>query len=182
MGGWHLKKPLKNMLSNQELFSLINVANIHSGLLRDNLITSPEKFSEFSDQMKGVPILIPADQQLFNFENKDVFELPAKQILKLVYGISDEAYVGFKHAFNQFTFLTSFEVKEDYKSYLDEMIQQNLDIVTYVTSLKKKFKHIRSFQTRKIPHFGHEKIIQRMLDSCDHIVINPVIGPKKKVM
>ena len=168
------------MLSDKELFSLINVANIRSGLLTENLVTSPESFTRFAEQAMGMPILIPADKNLFHFEKKDVFKLPAKQILQTVYNLSDDAYIGFKHAFNQFTFLTTFEVKDTYQRYVDEMVEQNLNNITYVASLKKKFKHVGAFQTRNIPHFGHEKIMQRMLERCDHLVVNPVIGPKKR--
>ena len=45
--------------------------------------------------------------------------------------------------------------------------------------LNVKFEKIGSFQTRNIPHFGHEKIIERILSNCNHLVINPIIGPKK---
>jgi sulfate adenylyltransferase len=48
-----------------------------------------------------------------------------------------------------------------------------------VALLKEKFSNIGAFQTRNIPHFGHELILQRLLEICDHVVINPVIGPKK---
>ena len=99
------------MLSNEERFSLINVANIRSGLLKDNFVTSPKVFAEYADQSRGVPILIQANKNLFHFEKKDVFELSSKQILKTIYLLSDDAYVGFKHAFSHFKFLTNFEFK-----------------------------------------------------------------------
>lgn len=175
-----MNKDLKNLLNNSELFSLINVANIRSSLLGDNFVNSPESFAKFADTSKGVPILIPADKNLFDFEPQDVFSLPKRHLLKTIYGLSDETYVGFKHAFSQFTFLTKFNVKKTHEPYVDQMVKQNLDIITYVNYLRQRFKRIGAFQTRNIPHFGHEKIIQRMLDFCDHVVVNPVMGPKKK--
>ena len=175
-----LKKNLKHSLNNKERFALINVANIRSSLLCNNLVTSADSFAKFADQTQGIPILIPADKKLFLFEQKDVFILPKEQVLKTVYNLSDETYAGFKHAFNQFTFLTNFKVKETFQLYVEKLVKQNLDTVAYVTSLKKKFKYVGAFQTRNIPHFGHERIIQRMLEFCDHVVVNPVIGPKKK--
>ena len=41
---------------------------------------------------------------------------------------------------------------------------------------------IGAFQTRNILHLGHELIINEMLEFCDHVVINPVLGPKKREM
>ena len=49
----------------------------------------------------------------------------------------------------------------------------------FIFKLKKKRKIIGAFQTRNIPHLGHEKIIKKLLNECDYVVINPVIGPKK---
>ena len=59
-----------------------------------------------------------------------------------------------------------------------KVIDQNLKTIVHVQNSKKEFKHIGAFQTRNIPHFVHEKIIERLLEECDHIVINPLVGPK----
>ena len=175
-----MKRTLKSLLSNQEIFALINVANIRSSLLSTNAVTSPKEFFKFTDKANGIPILIPANKKLFYFGQNDFFHLSKKQILKSIYGLSDEKYVGFTHAFKQLSFLNNFEIKDIYKPYVDSFVKQNLNTIAQISSLKDKFKRVGAFQTRNIPHFGHEKIIQRMLDSCDHVVINPVIGPKKK--
>ena len=176
----NLKTRLKILLNKREAFSLINAANIQSDLLRNNFVDSPKNFSEFHDKAKGIPLMVPAEEKLFDFDSKDVFTLTESEILKIVYNISDKKYVGFKHAFNELKFLSRFEVKKSYKPFFNRVIKQNLQIETYVASLKLRFKSIGAFQTRNIPHFGHELIIQRMLEFCDHVVINPVIGPKKQ--
>ena len=36
-----------------------------------------------------------------------------------------------------------------------------------------------AFQTRNIPHSGHEEIIKQLLNKSNHVIVNPVIGPKK---
>ena len=168
------------MLSNTELFSLINVANIHSGLLTKNFVSSQEDFLLFDKKSLGIPILIPADETMFLFETKDVFDLRPDHILKAVYSISNREYIGFKHAFSRFKFLTKFRVRKAYQPYLKKLVRQNFDTIQYVNSLRSEFTNIGAFQTRNIPHFGHEKIMNCMLEHCDHLVINPVIGPKKR--
>jgi sulfate adenylyltransferase len=176
----NLRKRLQNILSNRELFLLFNIANIRSGLLTENFVSSTEDFLKFENKALGIPILIPADENILNFAKEDVFEIRTKQILETVYSLSDDTYVGFKHAFNKFKFLTHFEVKKAYQPYVEEIVQQNWNTIQYVDSLRNKFKDIGAFQTRNIPHFGHEKIMNRMLEHCDHLVINPVVGPKKR--
>ena len=179
MAPLNLKKGLKVLLSKKEVFSLINAANIHSNLLRNNFVGSLKDFRAFSDKAKGIPLMVPADKKLFAFDAKDVFAVSKGEILKIIYNISDERYVGYKHAFNEFNFLSKFEVKKDYKPFVNRVIKQNLQIEAYVALLKEEVKNIGAFQTRNIPHLGHELIIQRLLEVCDHVVINPVIGPKK---
>ena len=56
---------------------------------------------------------------------------------------------------------------------------QNQKAIAHVKGLREKFNHVGAFQTRNIPHFGHQKIMERMFDFCDHVVVNPVLGPKK---
>jgi sulfate adenylyltransferase len=175
----NLKMELELLLNKKEVFSLINAANIQSNLMHNNFVVSRKSFFAFSDKAKGIPLMVPADKKLFYFDTKDVFTLSKSEILKIVYNISDEKYVGYKHAFNELNFLSKFEVKNNYKPFINRVIKQNSKIEAYVASLKEEFKNIGAFQTRNIPHLGHELIIQRLLEVCDHVVINPVIGPKK---
>jgi len=56
---------------------------------------------------------------------------------------------------------------------------QNSQAKRNIRSLLSSHSRVGAFQTRNIPHAGHEKIIERMLENCDHLVINPVVGPKK---
>ena len=128
----NLKKGLKILLSKPETFALINAANVHSNLLRDNFVGSPKDFVAFVDRAKGIPLMVPADKKLFKFDEKDVFEVSKGAILKLVYNISDEGYVGYRHAFSELKFLSKFEVKGDYKSFINKVIKQNLQIQAQV--------------------------------------------------
>ncbi len=166
-------------MSKNEIFSLINAANAYSAFLNKNYVTSKEGFFKFSDKSKGIPILVPADRKLFNFTAEDVFTLSKNNILEIVYDMVNESYIGFKHAFYRFEFLSEFQVKAKYQPFVQKVLEQNSKVIAAVQGLKRKFKHIGAFQTRNIPHFGHEKILERLLESCDHVVINPVIGPKK---
>ena len=174
-----MREKLQNMLSNESSFSLINAANVLSGLLSDNFVGSVADFDRFESCFHGIPILIPADSELFEFEVGDVFSVPPDKILKTIFGLNDPSYIGMRHAFNRFEFLANFSVRPKYADFVDEVVQQNFNAINYIKHLQKKYDHIGAFQTRNIPHLGHEKIIQRMLEFCDHLVVNPVLGPKK---
>ena len=66
-----------------------------------------------------------------------------------------------------------------YKKVIKKYIDEILDTKFKISELKEKYCHLGAFQTRNIPHQGHEKIIEMMLNHCDAVVINPIVGPKK---
>lgn len=156
------------MINNQKLFSLINVANVETGLLARSLVRTPEQISEFRCISRGIPILIPADPELFIFKKSDVFSIDSKQILETIYGLSDDSYVGFLHAFKFLNFLSNYEVRDEYMPALNAIIRQNETVANHVSAMRCQGETIGAFQTRNVPHFGHEEIMRRMLDHCDH--------------
>ncbi len=166
-------------MDKSHFFNLINVGNINSGLLRDNFVHSRESFLEFPTHLKGLPILIAAEPEIFEFSPEDVFELSEDEILTKVYNLSDSEYVGYRHAFHSNKFLRRFNLKKGLQGTVNKIVSQNLSVFDGLAKIKDKHKIVGAFQTRNIPHFGHEKIIERMLKVCDHLIINPVIGPKK---
>ena len=82
--------------------SLINIANFNSGVLRDNLVKSPEELEKFNDIKLGIPLLIEADDDLFNFRESDVFHVEPNKLLSMIYDHQIIDYIGFKHSFTNF--------------------------------------------------------------------------------
>ena len=140
------------MLKNDQIFSLINVGNVKSGLLSRQLIQSAQDFEKFSAKSLGVPILIPADKSLFDFKQSDIFSLTPDNIARLVYGIDDTSYIGLRHAFSKFQFLAKFDVKPDYLNFVDEVVENNHSAQNYVEFLHQTYGCVGAFQTRNIPH------------------------------
>lgn len=159
---------------------MIQAANVASGLLSKQQVERPTEFDRFKDISTGIPILIPADSTVFEFSKSDVFEIDYNKILKVIYGIEFSDYIGFKHAFGSNKFLKDYKLKNNYSKLFKSFVSQNLETLNAIKKLKSKFKKIGAFQTRNIPHLGHELIINKMLELCDHVVINPVLGPKKE--
>ena len=166
-------------MDKTNFFNLINAGNINSGLLSENFVQSHEDFFNFPVNLKGLPILVAADPAVFEFSSEDVFEIPEDEILTKVYDLANKEYVGYQHAFHSNNFLSRFRVKKGFEKIEEKIILQNQRVFDEVARIKETYKIVGAFQTRNIPHFGHEKIIERMLEFCDHVVINPVIGPKK---
>lgn len=44
---------------------------------------------------------------------------------------------------------------------------------------RRGYKSVAAFQTRNVPHLGHEHLQRIALQMCDGLLVHPVIGPKK---
>ena len=159
---------------------MLQAANVESGLLSNQKVERPTDFENFIDISAGIPILIPAESTVFEFSKSDIFEIDYNEILKVVYGIEFLDYVGFRHAFASNKFIKDYKIKKNYSAKFRHFVSQNLESFHAIEKLQSKFNKIGAFQTRNIPHLGHELIINKMLEFCDHVVINPVLGPKKE--
>lgn len=159
--------------------SHIDLGNVLSGVLDGHLVTSAEGFRHFKAASKGIPILIPACSDHFTFDEGDVFEVPHEDISSIVFDTPGGDYVGHKTSFPQTRFLKNVHLKPEIVEAVDNVVSQNQQVKDHVSYLRGKHGSVGSFQTRNIPHFGHERIIKMMLDACEHVVINPVVGSRK---
>ena len=77
------------------------------------------------------------------------------------------------------TFSSEATPKKKYLPSIDDIKKNNLSLISKIKNIKKTGNTVAAFQTRNIPHFGHEKIIEDLLLQFNYVIINPVIGPKK---
>ena len=169
------------MLTKLDEINLINASNASGDLLNKNFVRSELEFEDFNVNSLGLPLLVAADPKIFKFRQKDTFRIPKERILKKIYQIQNPEYSGFQHAFhNNELFLSNFEVREQHKKFVENIINKNIRSKQNIQYLLSRHSSVGAFQTRNIPHAGHEKIMARMLENCEHLVINPVVGPKKK--
>jgi sulfate adenylyltransferase len=69
-------------------------------------------------------------------------------------------------------------VKKKYSHLVKKISSFNMK--SYENIKKIRNKKVIAFQTRNIPHLGHEKIIKHYLSKNYAVVVNPLLGPKKK--
>ena len=160
--------------------SIIDLVNIKLGIQNEQAVFTESVFKKFENIKEGIPLLVPAEKKIFTYNKDDTFSLSPLKVLKTIYNLNDKNYVGFKTSFENLNFLSIFKLKPSYSEVFNYVYQYNLDAMNKIGNLKNIHTSLGAFQTRNIPHFGHEKIIETMLDRCDHLVINPVFGPKKK--
>ena len=158
---------------------LIDYANITNNDLKyqKNFFNS-NNLKVFNKEIyTGIPLLIPANKDLFIYKNK--FTYDKKKYLKIVYNISLAKHEPSKNLnfSNEFLFLPI--PRKKHLKTIQQIRKYNSNIKKKINILRKKYKFLAAFQTRNIPHSGHEEIIKYLLTKTNHVVINPLIGPKK---
>lgn len=162
---------------------LIDYANLKQGLIKNQSnFLSKKKFNDFlRKNYLGFPLVLPMGIKYFNY-NKSVkkFTISRSEARKYIFRCKSNSYIGMKIFFlygNRFC--SGATIKKKYKKDLNSIINFNEKLKLSIKKNKKKYK-TASFQTRNIPHLGHELIIQKLMGLNKMLIINPLIGIKKK--
>lgn len=172
-------------ISNKERY-LIDYANLINGdFIHQKKNLKKKDLKNFLKNPKnGIPVIFPEKLNYFFYSKlkEDKFSLSKNFYLKYLFRLKKKDYIPEKilQQFGlNFSNVIGLKSKNSQKK-VQEIIEFNNYSKKKIKDLKKKFSKICAFQTRNIPHLGHEKIIQRLLLKFDHVVINPVLGPKKE--
>ncbi len=172
-----------DLVSNNHKF-LIDLSNLKDKLMwsQDNFINSKRLQDFYSNISLGMPLMLPLGIETFDYSNvKEIFEVNIKEFSQKIFLTENTNYIGVKKYFQYGNkFCTGAKLKKQYIQNIERFSNINRALKELNTSMFNKNKKIISFQTRNIPHMGHEKIIEMLLKKFDYVIINPVIGPKKK--
>lgn len=162
---------------------LIDYANLkHKLFLYQNIFFNKKHvLNFFKKKYSGIPILFPTRLKIFDYSNSQKYKISERFLLKKIYHTSNNQYgpyieyIKFGNEFTDFA-----KPKQKYLFLVNKIIAFNNTSINKIKKIKKRFRNVCAFQTRNIPHYGHEKILNHLLSKYDHVVINPLIGPKKK--
>ena len=169
-------------LNSEKKFDLINYANLKLGLLQSKNFLDFNQLRKYKDINLGFPIILNKQNIFFYPKNEqNEFKVTKEFFQKYLFRIKKRNYGPLKKLFsNGNTFVYNVKLKKRYEDEFNKIYNHNKKLIKFIKKLKKKNKTITAFQTRNIPHLGHEKIIEYLLKRTDVLIINPVIGPKKK--
>lgn len=160
---------------------LIDFANLKHGIIKyqKNFINKDKLNKFFNNKFYGMPLLLPYGIKYFDYSNAIRFSVSKTDIRKKIFNIKKSNYVGMKIFFKYGdTFCYGAKIKKKYLKQVNFIINFNKKIIKNIRNRKKIKK--AAFQTRNIPHFGHEKIFEKILEISDLIVVNPLVGLKKR--
>ena len=169
-------------LVNQNKY-LIDYANLKHSLFpfQKSFLNQKKVINFFKKKYYGIPILFPSNLRIFDYSNSRKYKIAKNILLKKIYltnKTSYKPYISYIKFGNEFVDFV--KPKKKYLKLINKIIYFNRNSISQISKLKKKYKRVCAFQTRNIPHCGHEKILNYLLSKYDHVVVNPIIGPKKK--
>ena len=171
-----------NTLTHKKKF-LIDYANIKNNIIfhQKELLNYKNLLLFFKKPHFGIPLLFPKGLHFLDYDKDYFFKIKNKDIKDNIFGKKHLKYKPYK-SFIKYgnIYSSSFTVKKKYIKIVEKINNFNNYSKSKIEKLTHKYKTVCAFQTRNIPHLGHEKIIDYLLNKFDYVVINPIIGPKKK--
>ncbi|WP_456374753.1 sulfate adenylyltransferase [Methanocaldococcus sp.] len=128
------------------------------------------------------------DEILLYYENipiavmnvDDIYNYDKKEFAQKVFKTTDINHPGVAKVYNMNEYLVGGEIRllnelpNPFEKYTLRPIE------TRILFKERKFETIVAFQTRNVPHLGHEYLQKSALTFVDGLFINPVLGKKKK--
>ena len=118
------------------------------------------------------PIALFSVSEIYNFDREDTSNH--------VFGTKDVSHPGVQNIFDMEEFLLGgkIELINNPPNRFEEHHMSPFE--TREIFEKRKWKTVAGFQTRNVPHLGHEYVQKTALTFVDGIFINPIMGKKKK--
>jgi sulfate adenylyltransferase len=162
---------------------LIDYANLKQGLIKyQKDFLTKENFKNFLNKKElGYPLVLPLGIKYFNYRTPiKIYTISKKEVKKKIFSCTNNNYIGLKIFFKYGNkFCSGVSIKKKYLSKLNYIIDYNKKLILKLKKFQKKNK-VCAFQTRNIPHAGHELIIKKIIKKNNIVFINPLIGLKKK--
>lgn len=165
-------------------YSIIDYANLNSFIfLNQKKLKYKKDYLKFLKKKSNeIPIFIRKDLKYFSYDKSNEFNIMSQDIKKNIFFVKNKKdyIIADKFCEKGLVFNNNLKIKNKYKNLISKINNYNNSAKKKISILKKKYPKLISFQTRNIPHLGHEQVIKHLIKKHDHVVINPVIGPKKK--
>jgi len=174
--------PLKGFMGEEDVDSIIKndrLANNLPWTIPITLDVSKKVADQFSN---GEEIgLINGEQEIHAILHlQEKFPYKKKEVAQSVFQTLDKEHPGVTNVMNSQDILFSGKIE-----LINTEIKQYKELTFYPKETRKafkdkKWKSVVGFQTRNVPHLGHEYVQKAALALVDGLFVNPIIGKKKK--
>jgi sulfate adenylyltransferase len=167
--------PLEGFLVQEDFLSVLQGGRLTNDLpwTIPILLDSEKKYTGMiALWCGGHPIALMDVEETYTFDKKEA--------VKSIFGTGDPAHPGVAKMLKMKDFLLGgkIELVGQLPSNFEKYALKPLE--TRILFREKKWRTIAGFQTRNVPHLGHEWVQKTALSFVDGIFINPIIGRKKE--
>ncbi len=174
--------PLQGFMDHEDFDNVLE----HSRLSSDVAWTLPivldvdEKTKDRFEEGEDIILETENGAPFGMMDVEEIYTYDKERMAESMYGTLDKEHPGVEKVMNMNDYLIGGEVIQ-----LDEpenpFEQYSLKpMETRVLFKEKGWRTVVGFQTRNVPHLGHEYVQKTALTFVDGIFINPIIGKKKK--
>ncbi len=177
--------PLEGFLYSQDFYSVLEKMRLSDGSIWSiPIILDINKETAYllrnEKEIKIVNRELGAESVL---ENIQIYNFDKNEMAQKVFGTLNEAHPGVAEVMNMGDYLLGGKIVEAREGNRNK----NIPPFSYYYSPKETrkifkqngWKKIVAFQTRNVPHLGHEFLQKQALGKADGLFIQPVIGKKK---
>lgn len=173
--------PVNSFMTKEEIESVSKKM-----VLPNNKLFPLPIFFDFSEKYKKIFEKNEKINLIFNkkevgyFMPTEIFVCNKKKIAKRIFGYTKTDHPGVRLFYLTEKYFAAGKVKIENQNEINFFnLNYSLNKVKKIFK-RKRWKKIVGFQTRNIPHLGHEYILKNILDNYDGVFINPLVGSKKK--
>ena len=173
--------PLEGFLCKENYEAVIGKKRLSSDLPWTIPIVLDASREELREVKEGdtIAIVDPRNKPIALLDIEEIFAYDKHEFAREVFGTTDPAHPGVTKTLAMKDLLVGGKISLVQLSE-DEFQRFRLKpIETRVLFKEKGWRTVVGFQTRNIPHLGHEYVQKTALTFVDGLFINPVIGKKK---
>jgi len=172
--------PLSCFVGSSDLVSISRDLKLNDGTFYPLPIYLPLRDENLSTQVLEKKIDLVFENNLVGFiEVSEVYKPDKENLCINIFGTKDINHPGVKYFLNEPDYFISGKptifkapgFTNDKYFMSPEQVKSE--------KLKRGFKSLAGFQTRNIPHRAHEHLQRTSLETCDGILIHPLVGWKK---
>ncbi|MBS3814320.1 sulfate adenylyltransferase [Candidatus Bipolaricaulota bacterium] len=173
--------PLKGFMGQNDLKKVIKDRTLEDGTVWTVPIVldvTQEKVDEIENEGE-VTLVDDTGIQLAVMDVEEIYTIDKKEAVEGLFGTGDEEHPGVSNFLKLGEYFIGGPIKlirggfDDYYQYLLKPVE------TRVLFKEKGWEKVVGFQTRNVPHRGHEHLQKSALEVADGIFIHPKIGQKK---
>jgi sulfate adenylyltransferase len=173
--------PLKGFLRREDFESVLDRGRLANGLpwtIPLVLDVSREQASDIGEDA-DVALVDPRGEPLAILHVAEKFSYSKKRYAQQVYGTTDTGHPGAvrTNALNEILLGGDIDLVREPRHQFDKYNLAPRE--TRVLFQEKGWKSVVAFQTRNVPHTGHENLHKTVLGLIDGLYIQPIIGRKK---